>query len=108
MKPWHKIEGHFLDEDWSSQPFGDGIEKLVLAGCTTEAVELCVLVQQVVAEAMLRRGIPQFTAISENYEFRIADLGEFGSGLLVDLGQDSHFQRLFSRVPLPRAGSASA
>lgn len=108
MKNWFKTEGHFLDADWPSQPFGEEIEKLVLAGRITEAVEFCLLVQQVVAGAMVQGGISEFAAITDKYEFKIADLAGFGSGLLVDLGQDLHFQWLFSKDQLPRAGSVSA
>lgn len=102
MKNWHKTEGHFLEAEWPSQPFGEGIEKLVLTGCITEAVELCLLVQQVVAEAMVRNDVSDFSAIADKYEFKIADLARSGFGLLVDLGHDSYFQCLLSKVPLPR------
>lgn len=107
MKHWYKTEGFLLENDWPTQPFGEGIEKLVLAGRTTEAVEFCVLVQQVVTEVMARLGISEFTAVTDKYDFQIANLGELGFGLVVDLGQDAPFQRLFSRVPLPRADSMS-
>jgi hypothetical protein len=107
MKHWHKTEGYLLDQRWPNQPFGEGIEKLVLAGRTTEAVEFCVLVQQIVTEAMAKLSISEFAAVTSKYDFKIANLGECGSGLVVDLGQDAPFQWLFSRVPLPQTGSMS-